>query len=101
MSPDDGRERLLNAVEALAASSEPIHRRLEVAGITLLPLQASDFTDPDDGELLEDILGALTGVGDPTGEHGDLAVTTFSMSDAEAVRVAQMIVDLHRKVYSW
>ena len=95
---DDGRERLLNAIEALAASSAPIHRRLEAAGVVLLPLQASDFADPADGERLEEILMALTGVADPTGEHGDMALTAFSMNDTEAVRVAQLIVDLHRRV---
>jgi hypothetical protein len=97
MTPDNGQERLLNAVEALAASSEPIHRRLEAAGISLLPLQASDFTEPANGDLLEEILTALTGVADPTGEHGDMALTAFSMSDGEAVRVAQMIIELHRR----
>ena len=95
---DDGRARLLNAVESLAASSEPIHRRLQNAGVTLLPLHAGDFDDPADGELLEEILRALTGVGDPTGEHGDMVVTTFSMSDAEGVRVARLIVELLRRV---
>jgi hypothetical protein len=99
MTRDDGQERVLNAIEALAASSEPIHRRLEAAGTSLLPLQASDFNDPADGELLEEILRALTGVSDPTGEHGDMALSAFSMSDAEAVRVAQLVVDLHRRVY--
>jgi hypothetical protein len=98
IGPDNGTERLLSAVEALAASSEPIHRRLQAAANSLLPLQVSDFADPADGELLEEILRALTGVSDPTGEHGDVALTVFSMSDADSVRVAQMIVDLHRQV---
>jgi hypothetical protein len=93
MRPDDGTERLLIAIEALAASSEPIHRRLQAAANSLLPLQVSDFD-----ELLEEILRALTGVADPTGEHGDVALSVFSMSDAESVRVAQMIVDLHRRI---
>ena len=99
MSPDDGRERVLNAVESLAASAEPIHRRLQNAGLTLLPLQASDFTESADGELLEEILRALSGVGDPTGEHGDMVITTFSMSDEEAARVAGLIVELLRRVF--
>ena len=98
MRPDDASERLLTAIEALAASSEPIHRRLQAAANSLLPLQVSDFDDPADGELLEEILRALTGVSDPTGEHGDVAMTVFSMSDADSVRVAKMIVDLHRRV---
>jgi hypothetical protein len=99
MSPDDGHERLLNAIEALAASSEPIHRRVELAGLSLLPLQANDFSDPANGERLEEILRALTRVSDPTGEDGDMKLTAFSMSDVEATRVAQLIVDLHRRVY--
>src|SRR5215218_1019853 len=98
MRADDGTERLLIAIEALAASSEPIHRRLQAAANSLLPLQVSDFDDPADGELLEEILRALTGVADPTGEHGDVALTVFSMSDAESWRVAQMIVDLHPRI---
>jgi len=98
MYADDGRSRVFNAVEALAASAEPIHRRLQTAGVTLLPLQAQDFANPRDGELLEEILRALTGVADPTGEHGDIAFTTFSMSDEEAARVAALIVELLRRL---
>jgi len=75
MTADNGEQRLLNAVEALAASSEPIHRRLRTAGTLLLPLQASDFVEPADGELLEEILRALTGVSDPSGEHGDMVLS--------------------------
>ena len=101
MTPDNGQERLFNAVEALAASSEPIHRRLQVAGTLLLPLQASDFIEPADGELLEEILRALTGVADPSGEHGDMVLSAFSMHDDEAVRVAQIICDLLRRVFPW
>jgi hypothetical protein len=101
MPPDNGQERLFNAVEALAASSEPIHRRLHVAGTLLRPLQASDFTEPANGELLEEIVRALTGVSDPSGEHGDTVLSAFSMHDDEAVRVAQMICDLHRRVFPW
>jgi hypothetical protein len=72
-----------------------------VAGTLLLPLQASDFTEPANGELLEEILRALTGVSDPSGEHGDMVLSAFSMHDDEAVRVAQMICDLHRRVFPW
>jgi hypothetical protein len=100
MTPDNGLERLLNAVEALAASSEPIHRRLHAAGTLLLPLQASDFVEPADGEALEEILHALTGVADASGEHGDMVLSAFSMHDDQAVRVARMICDLLRRVSS-
>jgi hypothetical protein len=100
MTADNGEERLLNAVEALAASSEPIHRRLRTAGTLLLPLQASDFVEPADAELLEEILRALTGVSDPSGEHGDMVLSAFSMHDDQAVRVAQMICDLLRRIVS-
>ena len=98
MGPDDGRERLLNAVEALAVGTEPLHVRLHRAGTLLLPLQASDFSDAEDGERLEEILRGLTGVGDPTGEHGAMTVSTFAMSDGEALRVAGLIVELLRRV---
>jgi hypothetical protein len=101
MSPDDGQERLLSAVEALAVSSEPIHRRLELAGMCLLPLRASDFKDPENAARFEEILRSLTAVGDPTGDHGDLTVSTFATRDEAAVRVASMIFDLHRRVYPW
>jgi hypothetical protein len=98
MTPDNGQERLFNAVEALAASSDPIHRRLHTAGTVLLPLHAGDFTEPANGDLLEEILRALTGVSDPSGEHGDMVLSAFSMHDDEAVRVARLICDLHRRV---
>lgn len=100
MTPDDGHERLLGAIEALAASADTIQRRLEVAGITLLPLRREDFNDPANGAFFETIISALTSVGDP-GEHGDLALSTFAMSEETAVKVAGMIVELHRRVFPW
>lgn len=54
MSPDDGRGRLLAAISSLAASAEPIQRRLEHAGLELLPLQAQDFTDPAAGAAFDE-----------------------------------------------
>ena len=93
-------DRILNAVEALAASADPIHRRLEAATYSLLPLQAGDFEDPADGELLERILRGVTGVSDPSGEHGDLAMSTLAMGDEEAVRIARLILELHRRVHA-
>jgi hypothetical protein len=98
MRGDDGRERLLNAVEVLAVSADPLHVRLQRAGTALLPLPAGDFSDPEDGERLEEILRGLTGVVDPSGEHGAMTISAFAMSDAEAVRIAGLVVELFRRV---
>ena len=57
--------------------------------------------DPPPARGADDVVALLADdavVRDPTGEHGDMALTAFSMNDKEAVRVAQLIVDLHRRV---
>jgi hypothetical protein len=86
------QQRLWQAVEALAVSSDPIQDRLYAAGMALSPLRPDDFEDADRAEFtgIRDALSARAAVGD----EGTLRATTSSMSDEDAIAVAGRIFAL-------
>jgi hypothetical protein len=86
------QQRLCQAVEAMAASAEPIQRRLFWAGQYLSPLCRDDF-DPNDRDEFVAIMDALT-TREPVGDEGSLQATTAALSNNEAVEIARRIVEL-------
>jgi hypothetical protein len=86
------RDRLFLAVEALAASSEPIQHRLARAGLLLVHLHPDEFEAEDRGEL-EAIRAGLSAIAPDDGASA-IEVTTAAMSDELAVEFARRIVAL-------
>lgn len=97
MSEDYEREKLGNAVDALAASAAPIQKRLEYAWFAMHTLIAHGFTDPERQQEFKEINDRLTA--DRSDAHAGHAVTTCSrLSDDDAVEIAQAIVDLNARL---
>lgn len=86
-------ERVWKAVDALATSASPIQARLENAGITLIPLEASEFPDEETRQKFTEIKQSLTAREAKAGE-GAIAATTSQLTDAEAEEIAQAIFRL-------
>jgi hypothetical protein len=86
------QQRLWQAVQALAASTEPIQERLYWAGMYLAPLLPDDFEDADRPEFLG-VMDALN-AREAAGDEGTLKATTATMSDEDAVAIAGRILAL-------
>lgn len=98
MSEDYEREKLGNAVDALAASAAPIQKRLEYAWTAMHTMISHGFTDPEREAEFADINARLTA--DKSDEHkGYVPTTCARLSDDEAVEIAQAIVDLNTRLH--
>lgn len=85
-------EKFSIAVSGMASSAASIQRRLESAYMSFHPVRAEDFKDPEMRETYEEIMAGLTKVKDPV--KGHVPATLALMPDAEAERIAGLIVDL-------
>jgi hypothetical protein len=88
-------EKLSNAVEALAASAEPIQVRVFHAAMAMVTLSADDFTAPDERARFTAIHERLTALTELADDRGSFEVTAESLSDEQAVRIAHDIAELH------
>jgi hypothetical protein len=93
MAQEYVKHKLHEAVEALAASASPIQRRLFNAGLILHTSNPEDFTHPGDGQRFAAIISALN-AREASGDEGTLEATTSQLTDAEAERIAEQIVEL-------
>jgi hypothetical protein len=91
--PDNVRERLWLAVCALATGRESVQRRVGSAGIALAPLRPGDFADAEGRARFTGIMETLTAL-KPELDEGRIAATAERMSDAQAVALAEQIVEL-------
>lgn len=97
MSEDYEREKLGNAVDALAASAAPIQKRLEYAWTAMHTLIGHGLTDPERQAEFNEINEKLTA--DKSDEHAGYVATTCSkLSDDAATEIAQAIVDLNARL---
>lgn len=97
MSEDYEREKLGNAVNALAASAAPIQKRLEYAWEAMHTLIVHRLTDPERQAEFNEINEKLTA--DKSNEHAGFVSTTCSnLSDDAAAQIAQAIVDLNARL---
>jgi hypothetical protein len=94
------REKLGVAVDALATSAKPIQDRLHLAYMSFHPLQERDFADPEMRASYAEIMRSLTIVKDGPESEGYVRNTLNVMSDEEAERVAELIVELNAAVRS-
>ena len=92
--PHSVRQRLWQAVAALATSAQPIQRRLEAAAQELVHLRADEFADPEARAEFIAIGERVAVREEASGDEASLARPTSAMSDDEAERVAQKIVTL-------
>jgi hypothetical protein len=75
-------EKFHTAVRAMASSASPIQKRLWLAHTSICKLRPEDFEDPQMRAAFEEISTAL------------VPVTLAEMTDGEAERIADLIVDL-------
>ena len=85
--PGNVRQRLCEAVRALATSPRPLKHRLAAAGVALAPLKPGNFKDP--GARL-----AFTAVMDSLTSNGGIDDTTAGFSTDQATQIAIQIFDL-------
>ncbi|UAJ12996.1 hypothetical protein [Polymorphobacter megasporae] len=98
MAEDYEREKLGNAVNALAVSAAPIQKRLEYAWTAMHTLMSHGFTDLEREAEFAVIKDRLTA--DKSDEHmGYVPTTCAKLSDNEAMEIAQAIVDLKTRLY--
>ena len=98
MAEDYEREKLGNAVDALAASAAPIQKRLYYAWDAMHTMLAHGFTSPKRQAEYEAIYERLTA--DKSDEHAGYAPKTCAgLTDDEAVEIAQAIVDLNTRLH--
>lgn len=97
MSDDYAREKLGNAVDALAASAAPIQNRLEYAWMAMHTMNVHGFSDPQRQSEFDEINDKLTT--DKSDEHAGYVPTTCAkLSDDAAVEIAQAIVNLNARL---
>lgn len=97
MSEDYEREKLGNAVDALAASAAPIQKRLHYAWEAMHTLIGHGLSDPERAAEFAAINERLTA--DKSDDHAGYVATTCSkLSDDEAVELAQAIADLNARL---
>ncbi len=97
MSEDYEREKLGNAVDALAASAAPIQKRLEYAWMAMHTLVGHRLTNPKRQAEFDEINEKLTA--DKSDAHAGFVLTTCSkLSDDVAVEIARAIVDLNARL---
>jgi|GEM_PF-3032472 len=91
------REKLGNAVGALAASTEPIQKRLEHAWTAMHTLTLEPLVDPERNEACRSIYERLTADKSDI-RAGYLLTTTARLSDDDASAIARDIVELYNGV---
>ena len=94
LSEDYVREKLSLALDALAASAEPIQTRLYYAAMAMSMLESRDFAEAEERELWQQIKQALTAES-PRGDEGSFLASTSRLDDESAVALAKDIVRLH------
>lgn len=98
MAEDYEREKLGNAVHSLAASAEPIQKRLEYAFLSMHTLMAHGFVDPNRAADYDEIIKRLTT--DKAGnEQAIVPDVCQQLSDNEAEEIARLIVDLNTRLH--
>lgn len=98
MAEDYEREKLGNAVYALAVSAEPIQKRLEYAFTAMHTMINHGFTDPEREAEFAEIIDRLTA--DKSDEdEGYVPTTCARLSDEEAGEIARAIVDLNTRLH--
>jgi hypothetical protein len=90
------RERLYRALQSLVGAA-PLRKRLVNAAITISPLLAKDFADPDAAGAFQRIMNDLTRV-EAVGDEGDIQATVQHLSDDEAERIAREILELYHQM---
>ena len=93
MSEDYEREKLANAVHALA-SAAPIQKRLEYAWLAMHTLKNHGFTDANRRDEFESIYERLT-VNKSEAEEGWLGATCERLTEDQAEEIARDIVNLN------
>jgi hypothetical protein len=92
------REKLGNAVNALATSAAPIQKRLEYAWLAMHTMINHGFTDPERQAEFAEINERLRP--DKSDPHaGDVPTTCARLSEDEATKIAQAIVDLNTRLH--
>lgn len=99
MSESYEREKLGNAVDALAASAAPVQKRLYYAWLSMHALAMHGFTNPERQAEFDSIVERLT-ADKSDKEAGYVETTVNALSDDEAVQIARAIVDLNDQLIS-
>lgn len=99
MSQDYEREKLGNAVDALAVSAAPIQKRLEYAWEAMHTLIGHGLSDPERQAEFDEINQKLTS-DKSDGHKGYLVATCEGLSDDDAREIAQAIVDLNARIHT-
>ena len=97
MSLDYALYQLMLAVETLAASPEPIQRRMEWAFLCLHTLVPDDFPEGELRGQFRAVQEAMTRV-EGVGGEGSIAASAKAMSDSEASEIAKVIVALFAEI---
>lgn len=92
------REKFGVAVAGMATGPTSIQDRLLTAYMSLHPVQAGDFTRPDDAALYRSIIARLTSVKDGPGDEGYVKNTLAVMSDDMAESIADDIVAINDSI---
>ena len=79
------RERLLNAVEVLATSADPLPLRIAQLVPTLIPLRAADFGDATTGEAFAALVERMR-------RNGTWEQTAVAMSPEDARAWASQLI---------
>jgi hypothetical protein len=87
------REKLVQAVDALATSARPLQKRLFSAAIALSTLQAEDFVD-DESRVAFGAIKEMLVRQEQVAEEGHYQATIDAMNDERAEALAQQIFDL-------
>jgi hypothetical protein len=87
------REKLAEAVNALAVSAAPIQVRVGYAARALTVLQPEDFVDAESRLAFTAVRDMATSR-EAVADEGTIAATTSAMSDEQAEALARQIMEL-------
>jgi DnaJ-domain-containing protein 1 len=93
ITEDYVRERLAQAVHALATGTEPLRRRLFLAALATSTLQPRDFVDEESRAAFGAFREMLTRH-EARADEGRVGATLARMSDDEARSVARRLLEL-------
>ena len=94
------REKLADAVHALATGTEPLRQRLFSAALATSTLQPRDFADEQSRAAFGAIREMLTRH-EAHANEGRIGATLTQLSDDEARSVARRILELERASATW
>ena len=87
------REKLGQALDALATGLGTLQERLRNAMLNIVVLEPEDFVDDESRSLFAELSYWITDT-EAEADEGTIAATVTPLNDEEARRLAQIIVDL-------